>query len=185
MIQAEIVADAKDIARAFRVLRKLEPDLISRFRKDMKGDLSPLAKAIAAKYPSAPYLSNLGGYRRITFNKTKNAIVVKDNWVWSDVVGKVAVTPGRSRKGAGRDNLVSLRMEYKGAIPWVTDLSSMESEKLTPQGKALVRNINSRFPNWPRGGRIFYKEFLRNRGLVMDKAEKIMGKFIDDVNKVI
>jgi hypothetical protein len=56
---------------------------------------------------------------------------------------------------------------------------------LTPQGKALVRNIESRYPSWPYGGRIFYKEFQLKRGEVFDKAEKVLDKYIDELNRYI
>ena len=185
MIDFEYKVNADDVARAFRVLRKTEPDLIKAFKRDMKKELKTAAQAIASKYPSSPYLSGLGGFRRVRFDKARQSIRVRDNWVWSPVVGKVSVTPGKARKGVGRNNLVAIRMEYKGAIPWVTDLAKDTGDNLSPQGRALVRNIESRFPGWPRGGRIFYKEFMAQRQEVFGVAEKIMRKFIDDVNKVI
>lgn len=195
MIETEFVVNANDVARAFRVLRNVEPDLVKAFRREMRSDLKPAAKAIAEKYPSTPYLSGLapygsvkagrGGFTRVKFDRESGSIKAKENWVWSQVVGKVSITPGKARKGVGVNNLVALRMQYKGAIPWVTDMAKPSSPDLSPQGKALIRNIEKRYPDWPNGGRIFYKAFMGKRGEVFSKAEKIMGKFIDDVNKVI
>jgi hypothetical protein len=184
MIEPQYVLNADDVSRAFRILRKTEPELVKEFQKGMKTELAPMAKAIAQKYPTTPYLDNLGGYRRVTFNKIKNTIETKDNWVWSQVVGKVSITPGKARKGVGRNNVVALRMQYSGAIPWVTDFAK-QNASLTPQGRALVRNIERKFPGWKNGGRIFYKEFMAHRTEAFDKAEKIMEKFIDGINKVI
>ncbi len=184
-MKLEMTVDADDVSRAFRVLRQLDPDLVKEFRKNMQSDLKPMAKAIAQKYPTAPYLSKLEGGTRFSFDRGSGSIVAKENWKYSQVVGKVSVTPGKSRKGVGRNNLVALRMQYKGAIPWVTDMAKASSPDLSPQGKALLRNIEARFPSWSNGGRIFYKEFLNRRGQVFSSAEKIMADFIDKVNRYI
>ncbi len=185
MIDFEYKLNADDVSRAFRVLRKVDPDLVKTFRREMKTDLKPAAQAIAQKYPTSPYLSGLGGFTRVRFDSTRQSITVRNNWVWSKVVGKVSVTPGKARKGVGKNNLVALRMQYSGAIPWVTDLAKNAGDNLSPQGEALLRNIESRFPGWSRGGRIFYKEFMAQRSNVYAKAEKIMGKFINDINRII
>ena len=170
--QTKMQFNADDVSRGFRLLRQLDPELLKRFKSELQTDLKPMAKAIAEKYPTAPYLSGLDGY-------------VSENWRYSQVVGKVSITPGKSRKGVGRNNVVALRMQYKGAIPWVTDMAKDTGNNLTPQGKALVRNIESRYPSWPYGGRIFYKEFQLKRGEVFDKAEKVLDKYIDELNRYI
>lgn len=185
MITTELQVNDKDVARAFRILKTIDPDLVKEFRQGMQSDLKPAAQAIAAKYPAAPYLSGLEGGTRFFYNKETGNIQAKENWKWSQVVGKVSITPGRSRKGVGRNNLVAIRMQYKGAIPWVTDFAKATSPDLSPQGKALVRNIEQRFPGWSNGGRIFYKEFMARRGDIFDSAEKIMEKFIEGINRVI
>lgn len=185
MFESKLVVNEADVARAFRILKQLDADLVKEFRTGMGQELRPLAKAIAEKYPTTPYLSNLDGRTRFSYNKKTGMVDAKENWKWSEVVGKVSITPGKSRKGVGRNNLVSIRMQYKGAIPWVTDMAKPSSGDLSPQGRALLRNIEARFPGWSNGGRIFYKEFLNHRREVFDKAENIMDKFIDGINKVI
>lgn len=185
MLNTDYQVNANDVARAFRILRQVDPDLVKEFRTGLGSELRPVAKAIAQKYPSGPYLSGLEGYTRVIFNAKKGEIVTKDNWKWSQVTGKVNITPGKSRKGVGRNNLVALTMNYKGAIPWVTDFARADSGKLKPQGRALIRNIESRFPSWPNGGRIFYKEFKSREGEITNAAETIMNRFIDGINRVI
>lgn len=185
MITTDLQVNENDVARAFRILKQLDPDLVKEFRSGLQSDLKPAAKAIAQKYPTAPYLSNLEGGTRFSFNKETGNIDAKENWKWSQVVGKVSITPGKSRKGVGRNNLVAIRMQYKGAIPWVTDMAKSSSSTLSPQGKALLRNIESKFPAWGNGGRVFYKEFQTRRNDIFNSAENIMSKFIDGINKVI
>jgi len=185
VIRTDVQVDANDVARAFRILKQLDPDLVKEFRTGLQSDLKPAAKAIAQKYPTAPYLSKLEGGTRFVFNKKTGEIDAKENWKWSEVVGKVSITPGKARKGVGRNNLVAIRMQYKGAIPWVTEFGKADSGNLSGQGKALIRNIESKYPSWPNGGRIFYKEFQSRRGDIFNSAENIMSKFIDGINRVI
>ena len=170
--QTKMQFNADDVSRGFRLLRQVDPELLKRFRKDLREDLGPMAKAIAAKYPSqAP---DLKGFDQ-AYNK----------WAWGEVVGKVNITPGKSRKGPGRNNVVALRMSYKQATPWVVDMIGLQNPGVSPQGKRLFTALQKRFPSWPNGGRIFYKEFQARRGEVFDKAEKVLDKYIDELNRYI
>ena len=178
MIQGSVGRES--VAKTFRVLRKFDPDSVRELRKELQGQLKPVAKAIAAKYPSQAYLSGLEGRTRVSFRD--GGIVVKENWKWSEVVSKVSITPGKSRKGAGKNNLVSISINYKGAIPWVTEFAK-STGNLSPQGKALVRNIESRFPSWPNGGRLFYKEFLATRSDVIKSTENILNSWSKSISE--
>jgi hypothetical protein len=161
--------DATDVARTFRILRKLEPDLVKELRSELQGELKPLAKAIAAKYPTSPTLS---GFTR-TYGR----------WGWDKVTGTVKITPGKTRKGAGANNLVSLSMNYKSATPFVLDMIGRKNPGISPQGQALYRAINSDFPSWPNGGRIFYKPFLAARENIVGHTERIINRWSDKVSK--
>lgn len=180
MIQGSVGRES--VAATFRILRKIDPESVRELRKELQGDLKPVGKAIAAKYPSQAYLSGLEGYTRIKYDPSSGQIVSKENWKWSQVVSKVNITPGKSRKGPGLNNLVSISINFKGAIPWVTEFAKVDSAP-TPQGRALVRNIEKRFPSWPNGGRIFYKEFLSTRSQVISSTENILNRWSDQVSE--
>jgi len=163
-----------EVAQTFATLRKLDADLVRELRTELQSDMKPVAKAIAAKYPSQPTLS---GFAR-SYGR----------WGWDRVTGTVKVTPGKSRKGAGKNNLVSLSMNYKSATPFVLDMIGRHVGKLgnyksarysAPygQGMALYRNIQNQFPSWPNGGRIFYKEFMGHRNQVVAGAEKTINRW--------
>jgi hypothetical protein len=169
-----------DTANTFRVLRNLEPDLVNELRSNLRSNLNPVAKAVAAKYPSEPALS---GFAR-TYGR----------WGWDKVTGTVKVTPGKTNKGAGRTNLVSLSMNYKSATPFVMDMigrkpgniGNYDSDRYSQpygQGMALYRAIQNKYPSWPHGGRIFYKAFQLQRTRVVDSAEKIISRWSIKVNE--
>ena len=67
--------NATDVARTFRVLRKLDPDSVKVLRTGLRNDLKGTAKAIAGEYPAQPLLS---GFQQ-TFG----------TWGWGKVTGTV------------------------------------------------------------------------------------------------
>ena len=161
MITASV--DAKSVADTFRILRKVEPSLVQELRKELQSDLKPLAKSIAAKYPSEP---TLRGFEQ-----------AYGRWGWDKVTGTVKITPGKTRKGAGRNNLVSLSMNYKTATPFVLDMIGRKNPGISAQGQALYRAVMSQFPGWPNGGRIFYKPFKDAREQVVGAAEQTINRW--------
>jgi hypothetical protein len=161
--------NAADVARTFRILREVEPNLVKELRQELNSELKPLAKAIAAKYPSSPSLSGFAqAYGR---------------WGWGKVTGTVKLTPGRSRKGAGANNLVSLSMNYNTATPFVLDMVGRKNPGISPQGRALYNEINKQFPAWPNGGRVFYKPFKAARSNIQGHAERLINRWSDKVSK--
>jgi hypothetical protein len=175
-----LTVGTENVAQTFRVLRKLDADLVKELRKELQSDLKPTAKAIAAKYPTSPTLS---GFQQ-TYGR----------WGWDRVTGTVKITPGKTRKGAGRNNLVSLSMNYRNATPFVLDMIGRKLDKIgnynsarysAPygQGMALYNAIQSQLPNWPNGGRIFYKEFLKSRGQVTSAAESTINRWSKKVSE--
>jgi hypothetical protein len=175
--------DADDVARTFRVLNKIERESVKALRSGLKKELKSTAKLIAGEYPTQPLLS---GFRQ-SFG----------TWGWGAVSGSVRVTPGKSRKGAGRQSVVSLSMNYKNATPFVIDMIgrrprdlgnySSDRYKKTPygQGMALYRNVHSRISGWPNGGRVFYKKFLQQRQTVISKSVDIINKWSEQVSREI
>jgi hypothetical protein len=175
--------NASDVSRTFRVLRKLDPDSVKVLRKDLRSKLVDVAKDVAKEYPSSPPLS---GFMQ-TFGR----------WGWGRVVGKVSVTPGKSRRGAGAKNVVSLQMTYNNATPWVMEMigsqggakigryDRQKSRYKPPygQGPALLRAVNSRFPAWPKGGRVFYKVFLTKRKEVISEATDVIESWSEEVTR--
>lgn len=158
----------ENVAQTFKVIRNIDPGLVKELRKDLSSDLKPLAKAIAQKYPAQPTLS---GFAQ-TYGR----------WGWDKVTGTVKVTPGKTRKGAGRNNLVSLSMNYKTATPFVLDMIGRRNPGISAQGRALYSAIQEQFPAWPKGGRIFYKPFKAARGEVTSAAEKTINRWADKVS---
>lgn len=167
MITASLNAD--DVSRTFRVLRNLDPESVKELRKELRGELSPMAKAIASQYPSNPALS---GFMQ-TFGR----------WGWGKVTGTVKVTPGKSRKGAGRNRVVSLSMNYQTATPFVFEMIGRRNKGISSQGAALYDQAQNLFPSWPKGGRIFYQDFQGKWRTAYNASETIINNWSEKVTR--
>lgn len=165
----KIEVGVQGVADTFRVLRSIDAGLVKELRQELSSELKPLAKSIAAKYPSQPTLS---GFMQ-TYGR----------WGWDKVTGTVKVTPGKTRKGAGRNNLVALSMNYKTATPFVLDMIGRKNPGISPQGRSLYRAIQEQFPAWPKGGRIFYKPFTAARENISGHAETIINRWSNKVSE--
>jgi len=165
----DVQLEAGGVAQTFRILRSIDPESVKELRKELRSEMKPLAKAIAARYPSEPSLS---GFEQLY-----------GRWGWGKVTGSVKVTPGKARKGAGRNALVSISMNYKTATPFVLDMVGRRNPGITPQGKALYRNIQKQFPSWPNGGRIFYKPFIEGKAEVYKSAETVINRWSKKVSE--
>lgn len=169
MLEARL--DPATVSKTFRVLRELDPNLVKELRTELRTELTSTAKDIANEYPKSPILSGF----RMSYGK----------WGWDTVIGKVKITPGRSRKGAGAKNLVSISMEHKVATPYALDMIGWQSYGRDARGRALWSAMQRfpRFSGWPRGGRIFYRPFKAKRGEVVDKTEGIINRWTKKVNR--
>jgi hypothetical protein len=167
----EVKLDAADVAKTFRILRNVDPNLVKELRSELKSELTPLAKSIAAKYPTQ-IPDKLYGFQWSY-----------SSWYWGKAVGSVRLTTGRSRKRSGASNLVSLSMGYRSATPYAIDMIGRASTGSTPQARKLYETVNKLFPNWPNGGRVFYKPFKDARPNIAKHAENIINRWSDKVNR--
>lgn len=160
----------RDVARTFRILKRVDNDLVKELRRELRGELGGVAKAVAAEYPAT---TDLAGFQQ-TYGR----------WEWQGrVAGSVKITPGNARRGAGRKNVVSLSMNFKGAVPYVFDMFGHKGTGNTPQSRVLYGALQRRFPGWPNGGRIFYKKFMESRATVVGSAEGIINRWSEKVSE--
>jgi hypothetical protein len=167
----EVKLDAADVAKTFRILRDIDPDLVKELRKELATDLKPLAQAIASKYPTEIPDKLYGFYWSYS------------QWYWGKATGSVRLTTGRSRKRPGSSNLISLSMGYRSATPYAIDMIGRVSTGSTAQARKLYDTVNKLFPAWPNGGRIFYKPFKAAKPMIMRETEIVVNRWTDKVNR--
>lgn len=178
--------DAADVARTFRVLNQIDKRYVQELRKGMRGELAGDARRIAAAFPATPPHRNIGRSPGLMSKSRGNF----GRWEWEKPTGTISLKAGRVRNKA-YTSLVAIVINHKGAWPIVLETMKPpsfprpKSKELTPQGIVLYRNFNNDYPGFPNGGRIFFKEFLKNRRTLYQTAEKIINDWSNRISKEI
>lgn len=157
-----------DLRAALRQLKEVDADVVKDLRKDLRAQLGPMAQQIAQSVPTDPPLSGFSGEGPTS---------------WTPVRGSVSFTPGSSRKAG--NYLVSIRITPRGQRRglYIAELAGSRTSGKTASGKAMVRNLNQRFPMIKRGGRFAFKKFRTLRPNVVMLATRIVKNTTDKVNK--
>ena len=162
--------EAENIRTAIKELRTLDNTLVRDLRKDLRSKLSPITKQVAEAPPSDPPLSGFGNTGRTG---------------WSDFVGKLSFTPGRSRKTG--NHLVSIRVQPRDTRRglYIAELAGSRSRGKNNRGRAMIRNLNERYPMKGKGGRFAYTKFRMLRPDAVRIAVEIVNRTIIKVNRKI
>jgi hypothetical protein len=159
-MQPTATLDAKQVREALKALKAIDANVVKDLRRDLRSNLSPIAKQVADAVPVAPPLSGFA-------NAGATA--------WSAVTGKTSFTPGRTRY-AGTSSLVSIRVQPKATRGvYIAELAGSRSSGYTVAGQNLIAILNSRFPMKGKGGRFIYAKFRMLRPDVVRIAEGILN----------
>lgn len=162
--------NATKIREAIKELRDIDPATVRELRKELRGKISPLAKQVAQNVPTDPPLSGFGNTGATG---------------WSDVVPKISFTPGRSRKTG--NHLVSIRVQPRAGRRglYIAELAGSRTRGRNARGRAMIRNLNERYPMKGRGGRFAYTKFRLLRPDAVRIAVEIVNRTIGKVNRRI
>jgi hypothetical protein len=160
--------NAEKIRDAVKELRNVDPNLVKELRKELRSKISPLARQVADNVPTDPPLSGFGN---------------TGSTGWSDVVPKISFTPGRSRKTG--NHLVSIRVQPRAAKRglYIAELGGSRTRGASNRGRAMIRNLNSRYPMKGRGGRFAYTKFRLLRPDAVNLAKDALNRYVTQVNR--
>jgi len=180
---AQMVLGAPNVQAFVRELRALDKTLYNDLRRELKTELSPVSKAIQARIPSKAPLSG--------FSSRKASGINAERYTYFKPLAKVNTDMGTPAKAArGLVPLVSLAYVDKKGTAGFTIMELAGSKNvgrakrgLTPQGAAMIRNLNARNPMKASSGR-FVLPFVRPQVPRMRKAvETILVKFADKIGR--
>lgn len=172
----EPVVDAQGIKETVRILRSIDKTIVLEMSRKMKSEIKPVGNMISSEVNSfgAP-LSQFGYPSRTMWEPVKSRVSVRPGKTksgWGELVA-VEIFSGSSGKGKGKE----------AAGYAITELAGWKSAGKTPQGQAMIRNLNSRFGGWPKGGRIIYKAFKAHAKDSYVIAKRVLEAWTVDVNK--
>lgn len=174
------VVSADNLAVVLKELRALEPNLRKELVSEMKAGVNPIAQNLLAKIPSKLPLSGFGpavGQSPYIFKKP--SVIVK--------------TPFAKRgKVPGTYPVVSIQFNDRRPNAGLSILELAGSANvgrarggLTPQGEAMIRNLNNRHPVRKGLGRFVIPDFKDKQADAQRIASNILQKFAGKVNEKI
>jgi len=172
MLTAIPTVNQEDVRRFQKAMRDFDPELLKRYRKELKTGLGPFAKSIKAKVPSAAPLSGMRGQGRLAFPSRLSATVTSST---------------AKRRGKNVNALVAIKIgggAYDAGLQ-MAGLAGTRSDGVTASGKNMIAVLRSRFPSVGGGSRFAFPAFLKGRPEIVDEATKVLEKYIREVNKTI
>jgi hypothetical protein len=180
---AQLILGASNIAAVVKELRDLDRELYNTLRRELKQELSPVSKKIQANIPSKAPLSG--------FAKNNATGAEAQRYTWRKPVAGINTDLGNPKRAiSGLTPLVSLFYKDSGGTAGFTILELAGSKNIgrfksgvTPQGAAMIRNINAKYPQRSSSGR-FVLPFARPQVPRMAKAvETIIAKFAKRIGR--
>jgi hypothetical protein len=178
---ATFTVKAADLSVLLRELKQLDPKLRSTLQKEMRDRLKPFANDLAK---TSPPQSPLSGF-------TKGAGREK-MYTYAPALATVKTPLGKRAKKPGFYPVVS--MSFRGRAKTAgynifelagTSNIGRKKQGLTPQGAAMIRNLNAKFPMRDGLGRFIVPEAKKNSAEVTRIARAVIEKFVELVNRRI
>jgi hypothetical protein len=166
------VIDAQNLKQVLKELKELDPNLRKQLVSEMKTELLPMAKALAAKIPTSPPLSGF------------SPSVAKSPYRWAVPKMSIKAAPSKTSRTYGTFGIVSIRFDDRRPNAGLSILETAGSAGIgkdkagmTPQGLAMVRNLNRKYPVRNGLGRFVIPAFKTTKGEAEAVAKRILEKF--------
>jgi len=172
------VIEAQNLKAVLKELKELDPNLRKQLVRDMKTDLMPIANALKAKIPEKPPLSGF------------SPGVANSPYRWAVPRMSIKAAPSKTSRKYATFGIVSIRFDDRRPNAGLSILETAGSRGIgrlksgmTPQGLAMVRNLNGRYPVQGGLGRFVIPQFKASKGEAEAIAKRILEKFAAMVNR--
>ena len=181
IMPAQFTIRAADLKVLLAELKQVDPGLRSALQKEMRDDLKPFAKALAA---TAPPSTPLSGFAKGVANTPR--------YTYTTPLASVKTPLGKRASKPGFFPVVSMgfRGRSKTAGFNIFELAGTanigrKKKGLTPQGAAMIRNLNRKFPVIDGLGRFIIPEAKKDSDEPVKVARRIIEKYVALVNRRI
>jgi hypothetical protein len=180
---AQLVLGASNIQAVVKELRAIDTDLYKALRSELKQELQPVSRKIQANIPSKAPLSG--------FSRNKATGPERERYTWRKPRAGVNTDLGNPRRAiSGLSPLVSLFYKDSGATAGFAILELAGSKNvgrfkngLSPQGRAMIQNLNARFPMKSSSGRFVLPYARPQQGAMRQAVENILVKYAKRVGR--
>lgn len=148
--------DVKGTRDAIRIVGKIDPEFRKQARRDIYAAVKPLQLHVRDAFPSSPPLSGMTRGRLAYTNKAKTGVTTK--------------TFGRDRS-AGVYYLAAIKQANPAGVMF--DMAGRKSRGNTPQGQAMIRNLDARHG---KASRAIYPTIARHKAETIRDIERIVDR---------
>lgn len=178
---AQFTLKATDLKVLLAELKQVDPKLRSTLQKEMRDQLKGFANDLRG---SAPPSAPLSGFAKGVANSKQ--------YTYAPPLASVKTPLGKRSRKPGVFPVVSMsfRGRAKTAGYNIFELAGTanigkDKNGLTPQGRAMIRNLNARFPIRQGLGRFVIPEAKKDQAEVMRVARRVIEKYVALVNRRI
>ena len=181
IMPAQFTIRAADLRVLLAELKQVDPGLRRALQKEMRDDLKPFAKELAA---TAPPSSPLSGFAK--------GVAKTPRYTYTTPLSSVKTPLGKRASKPGFFPVVSMgfRGRSKTAGFNIFELAGTanigrKKQGLTPQGRAMIRNLNAKFPVIDGLGRFIIPQAKKDSDEPVKVARRIIEKYVALVNRRI
>jgi hypothetical protein len=166
------VIDSSALRLAAKQVKEIDPEIRKRMIKGLKADLAPSGTRIAALVPQLGVPGSVRGFGH------------KGRTGWGKVKVSTHVTPGGGKGSVARFEIYTSPNQ---AALKIADLAGTKSDGFTPQGRALIENLNEKYPlsAGGKGGRFAWTNFMKERPELVRKVEASLAVYAEQIAKGI
>ena len=172
---AEFVVKSSDLKVILRELNDVDPNLRRKLQQEMRTDLKPFVQKLKGGIPKD---SPLSGFARASADS---------RFRWSSVNASVRTPLGGKARKPGFYPVVTMkfRSRNKAAGFEIAELAGSRSQGQTPQGRAMIAQLNRVAPIIGGLGRYVIPEGKKESREATKVAVKIIEKYVAMVNRRI
>lgn len=173
-----VLIDEENFRTLIKELNQFEPGLRAVMQKDLKDALNPVKNAIATKIPGQPPLRNFAP-----------GIARDEKYVWKKPRSSVKTTFAARSKEPG--TVAAIFFQFIDPKPYaglrILEFAGQANvgrfrQGLTPQGRAMIRNLDAKYPI--RGyGRFVVPEGKKQQGRAVQITTKILREYAAKVGR--
>jgi hypothetical protein len=170
---AQFSIKAADLKVLLAELKQVDPKLRSTLQKEMRDKLKPFANDLKN---TAPPSSPLSGFAK--------GVASSKRYTYQTPLASVKTPLGKRAKKPGFYPVVS--MSFRGRAKTAGfNIFELAEQGQSPQGSAMVRALNRKFPVQGGLGRFIIPEARKNADEPVKVARKIIEKYVALVNRRI
>lgn len=170
---AQFTIKAADLKVLLAELKQVDPKLRSTLQKEMRDKLKPFANNLKN---TAPPESPLSGFVK--------GVALSTRYTYGTPLASIKTPLGKRAKKPGFFPVVS--MSFRGRAKTAGfNIMELAERGRTPQGAAMVRALNAKFPVQGGLGRFIIPAAKKDSGEVTRVAREVIEKYVALVNRRI